>query len=208
MLSPDEAVYVVVRAVKPAPPLAETVTAPVAPLIDMPVPATMLVTPAFVIVTAPVAPLTDMPVPATFDVTPAFVSVIELPKATAPPPDIPVPAVTVTEELVNAALATPDNVPPNVKLPDEVTVPVRVIPLTVPVPATDVTVPEVAGAVLDQVVPLEVSTLPDVLGATNKGVDVPLPNMTLLAVRVERPVPPCATVTSVSASSILTHALL
>ena len=61
------------------------------------------------------------------------------------------------------------------------------------VAATLVTVPEVAGAVLDQVVPLEVSTLPDVLGATNKGVDVPLPNMTLLAVRVARLVPPLAT---------------
>ncbi len=32
-------------------------------------------------------------------------------------------------------------VPPNVKLPDVVTVPVRVNPLTVPVPLTPVTVP-------------------------------------------------------------------
>jgi hypothetical protein len=37
---------------------------------------------------------------------------------------------------------------------------------------------------------LLVSTFPAVLGATNKGVDVPLPNMTLLAVRVDKPVPP------------------
>ena len=37
---------------------------------------------------------------------------------------------------------TPDNVPPNVKLPVVVTVPVKVIPFTVPVPPTDVTVPE------------------------------------------------------------------
>ena len=37
-------------------------------------------------------------------------------------------------------------VPPNVKLPEVVTVPVRVIPLTVPVPLTDVTVPVVGVA--------------------------------------------------------------
>jgi hypothetical protein len=34
------------------------------------------------------------------------------------------------------------NVPPNVRLPDDVTVPVKVKPLTVPVPPTLVTVPE------------------------------------------------------------------
>jgi hypothetical protein len=33
------------------------------------------------------------------------------------------------------------NVPPSVKLPLEVTVPLKDIPLTVPVPLTDVTVP-------------------------------------------------------------------
>lgn len=56
-----------------------------------------------------------------------------------------------------------------------------------------VTVPLVAGAVDAQVVPLLVSTLPLVLGATNVGADVPLPRMTLLAVRVVRLVPPLAT---------------
>ena len=61
------------------------------------------------------------------------------------------------------------------------------------VAATLVTVPEVAGAVDDHVVPLLVSTLPDVLGATNVGADAPLPKMTLLAVRVVRLVPPLAT---------------
>ena len=40
------------------------VTAPVAPEIEIPVPATMLVTPELVIVTLPVGPLTPMPVPA------------------------------------------------------------------------------------------------------------------------------------------------
>ena len=33
------------------------------------------------------------------------------------------------------------NVPPRVRFPEEVTVPVSVIPLTVPVPPTEVTVP-------------------------------------------------------------------
>jgi len=63
------------------------------------------------------------------------------------------------------------------------------------VAATLVTVPEVAGAVDDHVVPLLVSTLPDVLGATKVGADAPLPKMTLLAVRVVRLVPPLATET-------------
>ena len=44
-----------------------------------------------------------------------------------------------------------------------------------------------------QVVPLLVSTLPEVLGATNSGVEVPLPRITLLAVSVAAPVPPLAT---------------
>ena len=56
-----------------------------------------------------------------------------------------------------------------------------------------VTVPLVAGAVDAQVVPLLVSTLPLVLGATKVGADAPLPRITLLAVRVVRLVPPLAT---------------
>lgn len=47
----------------------------------------------------------------------------------------------VTELLVSAVLAIPDNVPPKVKEPVVETVPVKVIPLTVPVPDTEVTVP-------------------------------------------------------------------
>jgi len=54
-------------------------------------------------------------------------------------------------------------------------------------------IPEAAGAVDCHVVPLLVRTFPLVLGATNKGADVPLPSMTLLAVRVVRLVPPLAT---------------
>ena len=49
------------------------------------------------------------------------------------------------------------------------------------------------SAVDCHVVPLEVSTLPEVLGATKVGADAPLPKMTLLAVRVVRLVPPLAT---------------
>ena len=41
--------------------------------------------------------------------------------------------------------------------------------------------------------PLEVRTLPDVDGATVCTAPVPLPRMTLLAVRVVEPVPPLAT---------------
>ena len=50
--------------------------------------------------------------------------------------------------------------------------------------------PEAAGVVDDHVVPLDVNTLPAVPGATNKGVEVPLPRTTLLAVKVVKPVPP------------------
>ena len=63
------------------------------------------------------------------------VTVIEPPKLTDDP-------LIVIEELVRALLAMPLNVPPSVRLPLVVTVPVRVRPLTVPVPLTEVTEPE------------------------------------------------------------------
>ena len=50
-----------------------------------------------------------------------------------------------------------------------------------------------AGAVLAQVVPFDVSRLPEVLGATKVGADAPLPRITLLAVNVVKLVPPFAT---------------
>jgi hypothetical protein len=53
--------------------------------------------------------------------------------------------------------------------------------------------PEAAGAADVHVVPLDTKTLPFVPGATNPGVEVPLPKMTLLAVKVVRPVPPWST---------------
>jgi len=52
---------------------------------------------------------------------------------------------------------------------------------------------EDAGAVLAQVVPLLVSRLPLVEGATKLGALVPLPKITLFAVKVASPVPPDAT---------------
>ena len=59
-----------------------------------------------------------------------------------------------------------------------------------------VTVPEPpppAGAELNQVVPLEVRTFPEVEGATKVGAEVPFPRITLSAVSVASPVPPDAT---------------
>lgn len=69
--------------------------------------------------------------------------------------------------------------------PLKVCVPVQVL-------LADRETPE-AGVLDCQVVPLLVSTLPLVLGATKVGADVPLPRMTLLAVSVVRLVPPLAT---------------
>ena len=61
-----------------------------------------------------------------------------VPGAVSPVPPLPTGRVPVTCEV----RSTPDKVPPKVKLPVVVTVPERVIPLTVPVPPTEVTVPE------------------------------------------------------------------
>jgi len=53
--------------------------------------------------------------------------------------------------------------------------------------------PELLGVELTQVVPFEVSTFPEEPGDTKVGTLVPLPNKTLFAVSVARPVPPPAT---------------
>jgi len=92
-------------------------------------------------------------------------------------------------------LVTGNAVPERViaKVPEEVTGLPATLKNVGTVAATLVTVPEKAGAVDDHVVPLLVSTLPDVLGATNVGADAPLPKMTLLAVKVVRLVPPLDT---------------
>ncbi len=49
------------------------------------------------------------------------------------------------------------------------------------------------SAALVHVVPLDVSTFPEVPGATVRGAEVPLPSKTLFAVSVAAPVPPFAT---------------
>ena len=53
-------------------------------------------------------------------------------------------------------------------------------------------IPLAAGAVDCHVAPLDVKTLPDVLGATTCTAEVPLPKITLLAVIEVAPVPPLA----------------
>ena len=53
--------------------------------------------------------------------------------------------------------------------------------------------PAAGAAALVQVVPFEVKTFPVVLGATTCTAEVPLPKMTLLAVKLVAPVPPLAT---------------
>lgn len=57
--------------------------------------------------------------------------------------------------------------------------------------------PEDAAAVDTQAVPFDAKTLPFVPGATKVTEPVPLPIKTLLAVKVAKPVPPCAAVIGV-----------
>ena len=72
------------------------------------------------------------------------------------------PTVTLTSAGVVVPIGGGDtklSVPPSVKLPDDVTVPVKVKPLTVPVPATEVTVPVVGVVQVGTTpAPAEVST--------------------------------------------------
>jgi hypothetical protein len=76
---------------------------------------------------------------------------------------------------------------------------VVIVPPCNPLPvATEVTVPVPTDtASLTQVVPFERRKLPVVLGATVCKALVPLPSNTLLAAKVEAPVPPSATAKSV-----------
>ena len=94
------------------------------------------------------------------------------------------PVAAVADTVVTSAasfrtIALADDVPENV------CVPVKVLFAEVLNPA--------AGVVDAHVVPLLVSTLPDDPGATTCTADVPLPKMTLLAVKLVAPVPPLAT---------------
>jgi hypothetical protein len=71
-----------------------------------------------------------------------------------PPNDIPVDPI-VTLLFVSCELPIPERVPPKVKLPVLVTVPDKEIPLTVPVPPTDVT-PLLTTLVAQDAVPFTV----------------------------------------------------
>jgi hypothetical protein len=103
------------------------------------------------------------------------VRVGEVPNTTAP---VPVEVVTPVPPLATA------RVPANVTAPD--VAPAGVSPV---VPPAKVVTPPLEAALV-QVVPLDVNTLPDVLGATKVGLEVPAPNITLFAVNVPKPVPP------------------
>jgi hypothetical protein len=82
-------------------------------------------------VVALVPPLAIGRVPVTLVVR--FANVVEV---------VPVPPLAIGSVPVTCVVrSTPDNVPPRVKFPEDVTVPLRERPLTVPVPPTDVTVP-------------------------------------------------------------------
>ena len=115
------------------------------------------------------------------DVTPAFVNVTVLPKETAPPPLIPVPAVTVTDELVNFAFdIEPANIPSVtfnapivVVFPTEETSPLKfafvvtvaafpeILPCNEPVKAVDVN--DVKPAIVVDVPPKDVDVEPIVI---------------------------------------------
>ena len=95
----------------------------------------------------------DKPVPIVKAFEAVAVTVVEPPKLTDEP-------LIVMVEFVKALFAIPLNVPPNVKFPEVVTVPVKVKPFTVPVPPTDVTVPN--GLVAQEVFePSVVKYLPE-----------------------------------------------
>jgi len=75
-----------------------------------------------------------------------------------PPSDTKLPLMVI-ELLVNWLLPIPLNVPPRVRLPLAVTEPVSVMPLTEPVPATEVTVPTLTEPPSDVTLPLMVMVL-------------------------------------------------
>ena len=87
-------------------------------------------------------------------------TLVTVPTLIEPPKLVAVPLIVI-EELVRAAFEIPLSVPPNVRLPDVVTVPVKVKPLTVPVPLTLVTVPTPDKVAQEVSVPLVVRYLPE-----------------------------------------------
>ena len=88
---------------------------------------------------------------------------------------------------LTVSLESSSDVPKMLDDPLKVWVPVQVLLADKDTPA--------AGVVDAQVVPFDVSTLPDVPGATTCTAEVPLPSNTLLTVKLVAPVPPLATAT-------------
>jgi len=91
-------------------------------------------------VVVPVATEDDRSVPVVPKVSAA--TLVTVPTLIEPPRLVLVPLIVIAL-LVSWLLAIEPNVPPRVNEPEEVTVPVKVMPLTLPVPLTEVTVPVV-----------------------------------------------------------------
>jgi hypothetical protein len=98
---------------------------------------------------------------------------------------LPVEAVTPVPPLATA------------RVPARVTTPVVAVLGVNPVVPAEKELTIAAGAVLAQVVPLDVNKFPEVLGATANKAPVPFPINTLFKVREDEPVPPSATARSV-----------
>jgi len=112
------------------------------------------------------------------DAAPMF-GVIRVGEVACTPAPLPVLVVTPVPPLATA------RVPPSVIAPEVAVAGVK--PVVLPL---NVVTPLAGAAALVQVVPFDVRRLPVVLGATNVGLDVPAPRITLLAVNVPKPVPP------------------
>ena len=127
-----------------------------------------------VIVTAPVAAtLADRPVLVVIEVTPALVSVTVPPRATAPPPERPVPAVTVIEELFSALFGMLVS-----EAPEPEKVPACIVPAMVTEEGSDrVTPPVEADAVIWLAVPeIEVTpVLAIVMEPVEADTEIPVP---------------------------------
>jgi hypothetical protein len=116
---------------------------------------------------------------------------------------VPKAGVTNVGLLLNTTFVVPVEdvtpVPPlaTARVPARVTAPVVVVLGVNPVVPAEKELTIAAGAVLAQVVPLDVNKFPEVLGATASNALVPFPIKTLFKVREDDPVPPSATARSV-----------
>ncbi len=123
-------------------PVVNAVAVPVPPLVTGSVPVTCVVRLTF----DSVPPSVRLPLEVTLPVKvmpftlPVPLTLVTVPTETEPPRLIAEPLI-VMDEFVSWLLAIPPSVPPSVKEPLLVTDPVSVMPLTVPVPLTLVTVP-------------------------------------------------------------------